>query len=37
MAKNGRLRSTSFSMNRLRDAIWPVRFWMSFLLYVGCI
>jgi hypothetical protein len=37
MVKNGKPRSASFTMNRFRDAMRPVSFWMSFLLFCGCI
>jgi hypothetical protein len=35
--KNDRLRSTSFKINRFSEAIRPVSFCTSFLLYGGCI
>jgi hypothetical protein len=37
MVKKGKLRSASFDMNRLSDAIQPMSFCTSFLLYRGCI
>jgi hypothetical protein len=37
MAKKGKLRSASFDMNQLSDAIQPVSFCMSFYHYEGCI
>jgi hypothetical protein len=37
MAKKGKLRSASFDMILLSDAIWPVSFCTSFLLCGGCI
>jgi hypothetical protein len=33
IVKNGKLCFASFVMNRIRDAMQPVSFWMSFLLY----
>jgi hypothetical protein len=37
MVKKGKLHSTSFDMNQLSDAIHPVSFYTSFVLYGGCI
>jgi hypothetical protein len=37
MAKKGKMRSASFDMNRLSEAIQSMSFYMSFLLYGGCI
>jgi hypothetical protein len=37
MAKKGRLRSASFDMKRLRDAIQPMSFCTSFLFCGGLI
>jgi hypothetical protein len=37
MLKKLRLFSTSFTMNLLSAAMWPVNFYTSFLVYGGCI
>jgi hypothetical protein len=37
MVKKGTLGFVSFDMKRFSDAIWPVSFCTSFLLYRGCI